>query len=155
MFWCWRGGSPGVGSSVWHRLCCRGPFPSGHTGPSRRRAPVSPDQALWTRRTRAGASFCSVADATARLLKGKTPISLFTEERQPRAPLSPARKRRPAGIWSPGHPERSVLRAWREVPRFAEARTDGRTEAGCPQRTFESGMKHVCSIYTMGFYVFM
>lgn len=66
-FWCWRRGRPRpIRLEAAHGVVSCGTDSavvgtSHHaTGPSRHRAPVSSDRALWTRRTRAGASFCSV-----------------------------------------------------------------------------------------------
>lgn len=92
----------------------------------------------------------------------ENPVSLFTREKHKQAPLGPEQRGEsigrceslkpgelaPSRVGPSGTPTRAGERG--EILCLAGAGT----EAGRTRGTLASGMKHVCSIYTMGFYVF-
>lgn len=112
------------------------------------------------RRTRAGAHFCDATDAVTLLLKGKTQCPCL-QTRSRNQPRSAQRRREEHRAFRALGAERNLSFAWWLLPTRSHAGGEslcfaaGRMEAGRTRRTAEPGMKHVCSIYTSGFYVFM
>lgn len=123
------------------------------TGPPRHRAPVSSDRALWTRRTRAGASFCSVTEATTLLLEGKTPCPCL--QKRSRNPARPSAGEKNIGRFESLKPrEVFASRAAAVSTRALGKRSCAWRKRG-PRQGARRGHSHVCSIYTMELDVFM
>lgn len=92
----------------------------------------------------------------------------FTEEKQQQAPFrsiaGEGRSREALGVVSSenrklrlalGFPSNTLTHTRRERERETVLLGSKNSEARHTRRVFESGMKHVCSIYMMEFYVFL
>lgn len=125
-------------------------------------------QALWTRKTHGGASLFCVIEMVTLLTKGKTWCSRLQKRSSNKSPVPLDRRRgtepgsvRRRQLWKQkaslgiGIPFDTLTHTRRERERETVLLGSKNSEARHTRRVFESGMKHVCSIYMMEFYVFL